>query len=200
MAGPMIEEKARYDAVAIALHWLIAAGVVALVAIGLAMVNLKLAPLATFQLYQLHKSIGVTVLLAAGVRLCWRLTHRPPPLPQAMPEAERRAAAAAHVALYALLILLPLSGWALVSASPLNIQTVLYGVLPWPHLPALPDLADKAPVEAALKSLHHLLAFALVALIAIHASAALRHQFILRDGMLWRMLPLGRRPAARDPK
>ena len=109
--------RIRYDAVAIGLHWLIALGILALIAIGLTMTRMDLGPMAKFQLYQLHKSIGITVLLAAMLRVLWRLTHRPPALPDAMPRLERKAAKGAHAALYAFLFFLPLTGWALVSAS-----------------------------------------------------------------------------------
>jgi len=181
--------RTRYDAVAIGLHWLIALGILALIAIGLTMTHMDLGPMAKFQLYQLHKSIGITVLLAAAVRVLWRLTHRPPALPDAMPPLERKAAEGAHVALYAFLFFLPLTGWALVSASPFNIPTVLYGAVPWPHLPVLSTLEDKAPVEHVLKLVHGKAAWLLIALVLVHAGAALRHHFILRDGILRRMLP-----------
>ncbi|MDB5394179.1 MAG: cytochrome [Rhodospirillales bacterium] len=183
--------QARYDAVAIVLHWLVALGILALVVIGLSMTHGNFGLASKFRLYQLHKSIGITVLLAAILRLAWRLTHRPPPLPVTMPPLERKAADGVHLALYAFLFFLPLTGWALVSASPLNLPTVLYGVVPWPHLPMLADLENKAPLEHVLKLIHGKGAWLLIALFAVHLGAALRHQFILRDGILRRMLPIG---------
>jgi len=189
----------RYTIVAITLHWLIALGVLALIAIGLAMVKFGLPPLRQFQLYQLHKSIGITVLLLVVARIAWRLGHRPPPLPPALPIMERRAASAAHLALYALIVLMPMTGWALVSSSRFNIPTVLYGVVKWPHLPYLPTLHDKARVEAAMKLVHGYGGWVLLGLVALHAAAALRHHFLLRDDSLWRMLPLLRRPSATKP-
>jgi cytochrome b561 len=179
----------RYGAVAIGLHWLIALGILALIVIGLSMTHLDLSPMTKFQLYQLHKSVGITVLFAATPRVLWRLTHRAPPLPAVMPPLERKAAEGAHTAFYVFLFFLPLTGWALVSASPFNIPTVLYGIVPWPHLPVLPTLEDKAPVEYALKLIHGKAAWLLILLVGIHAGAALRHYFILRDGILQRMLP-----------
>jgi cytochrome b561 len=110
-------------------------------------------------------------------------------LPSTMPHLERKAAEGAHIALYAFLFFLPLTGWALVSASPFNIPTVLYGIVPWPHLPVLSTLEDKAPVEHVLKLIHGKAAWLLITLVLIHAGAALRHHFILRDGILRRMLP-----------
>jgi cytochrome b561 len=159
----------RYTWVAIILHWTIALGVLGLVVMGWVMTHARLSPMRLFQLYQLHKSVGVTILLAAVLRLAWRLTNRPPELPADM------------------------SGWALVSASVLDIPTVLFGVIPWPDLPGLPH---KAPAEDAFKALHAWLAWGLLALVGLHAAAALRHHFVKRDPVLIHMLPFVRAPRA----
>ncbi|TGD98611.1 cytochrome b [Methylobacterium nonmethylotrophicum] len=187
----------RYTIVAIVLHWLIALGILALLALGLAMTRGPLSPMDRFAFYQWHKSIGLTVLVLMALRLAWRLFNPPPPLPEAMPTAERRAAGAAHLALYGLLLAMPLVGWAMVSASPYNIPTVLYGAIPWPHLPVLPELPNKAAVEGALKLVHSYGAWLLIALLLLHVGAALRHHLVLRDDTLWRMLPLVPRARAK---
>ena len=179
----------RYSAVAILLHWASALGVLALIGMGLTMTHAGLAPMRQFPLYQWHKSVGITVLVLTGLRLAWRLFHRPPPHPAGMPARERRAAGAAHAILYGLLIGLPLTGWAVVSLSPFNIPTVLYGLVPWPHLPLAPLLTDPAGAEGAVKLLHAYGAWFLTALLVLHVAAALRHHLILRDGVLARMLP-----------
>ena len=181
----------RYDSVALVLHWLTAAAVLGLLVAGMTMTRLHPGSALQFSLYQLHKSVGITVLALTLVRIGWRLGHRPPPLPPAMPAWERRAAAAGHLGLYALLLGLPLSGWAAVSASPFNIPTVLYGLLPWPHLPGLATLAPSAKLaaEALLKQIHDAGAWTMLALLAAHVGAALRHHFQLRDGVMARMLP-----------
>jgi cytochrome b561 len=186
----------RYTLVAIILHWVMALGIVALAGIGLAMTHLDLGPMKLFQLYQLHKSIGITILLAAVLRLIWRLAHRPPELPSSMPPIARRMAESSHLSLYVLLLALPLTGWALVSASVLDIPTVLYGFVPWPHLPILSTLDNKKPVEDALKLVHAYGAWALIALVAGHAGAALHHHFIAGDDVLRRILPGGRNRSA----
>ena len=186
-AGAPAGGRSTYSSVAIGFHWLIA--VLMLTNIGLAWYFGSLKYPADVPPIQLHKSIGITVLFAMVLRVLWRLIHRPPPLPDAMPPLERTAAEGAHAALYAFLFVLPLTGWALVSASPFNIPTVLYGVIPWPHLPVLSTLEDKAPVEHVLKLVHGYAAWLLIALVLVHAGAALRHHFILRDGILRRMLP-----------
>jgi cytochrome b561 len=189
----------RYTNVAIALHWLIALAILAMVVIGLTMVHVKLAPVDKFKLYQLHKSIGITILALVLLRLLWRLLNRPPVLPADMPRWERQAAEATHVLLYFFMIGLPLVGWAAVSASPFNLPTVLYGILPWPHLGFLSNLpsASKKPIADALALVHAYGAYALIAFIALHAGAALRHYILLHDTILQRMIPglprLGRR-------
>lgn len=184
----------RYSAVAILLHWASALAALVLIGLGLTMTHAALAPLRQFQLYQWHKSVGVTVLALTVLRLLWRLTHRPPPHPVGMQARERRAAAVAHHLLYLLLVGLPLTGWAVVSLSPFNIPTVLYGLVPWPHLPLAAHVPDPAAAEGLLKQVHALGAWFLAALLAVHVAAALRHHFLLRDDVLRRMLP-GRRPS-----
>lgn len=178
-----------YGLVAMALHWVMALGVLVLIAMGLIMVHANLGPARLFQLYQLHKSIGITVLLTAVLRLAWRLTHRPPDLPEEMPRMETAAAAGSHGLLYFLLFAQPISGWAVVSASALGIPTVLFGVIPWPHLPYLATVSSNSTVENTLEQVHAYGAYLLIAIIGIHVAAALWHHLIVRDDVLLRMLP-----------
>ena len=188
----------RYTGVAIILHWLIAAGILTLIVMGLVMDHLSLDPMRVFQLYQLHKSIGITVMVLIALRIVWRLTHRPPELPGDMKGLERVAAHLTHGALYGLQMFMPLSGWAMVSVSALGIPTLLYGTILWPDLPVLSTLQNKAPVEAALKAVHHWGGWFLLALIGLHIAAALRHHFVLNDNTLRQMLPaIGRKPVPR---
>lgn len=185
-----INTRSRYGAVAIALHWAIAFGIVFQLVLGPVMTSPHVDKFAQFRQYQLHKSIGITVLLLMLARLAWRLGHKPPPLPADMPVWERKAAHFTHVMFYVLGIGMPLVGWALVSSSPLNLPTVLYGIIPWPHLPILSTLTDKAPVEAVFKVLHDKAGFLLLLLVLLHVAAALRHQFFKGDGVLGRMIPV----------
>ncbi len=179
----------RYDRVALLLHWLTALAVFGLLGLGFVMTSLPPASSLQFQLFQWHKSVGISVLALTLLRLAWRLLYRPPALPAAMPVWEKLAAEANHVLLYALLLLMPLCGWALVSVARFNVPTVLYGVLPWPHLPVLATLPDKAPVETLMRRLHDAGGWLLVALLALHIGAALRHHWLLGDDVLRRMLP-----------
>lgn len=170
----------RYTLPAITLHWLLAAAILGSLAVGTYMTGLSLSP-TRLKLYNWHKWAGVVILALSALRLAWRLGHRPPPaLPG--PGWQQRLAGATHAAMYVLCFAVPLAGWAYSSAA--GFPVVLFGV--WP----LPDFvtADRALAEA-LKPLHRLLAWALAALVALHVAAALKHQWIDRDGLLRRMLP-----------
>ena len=197
-ALPRTTASRRYTAVAIVLHWAIGLAILFQLAMGLYMVQYadSLDPGVLFAAYQLHKSIGLTILMLVLVRIAWRLFHSPPPLPADLPRLEKRAAHGTHLVLYAGMLAMPLTGWAMVSASVYNIPTVLFGLMPWPHLPVLATLHDKAPVEDAFKAIHAYIGFGLIAFVGLHASAALRHQIFKHDDVLWRMLPLWRRPRA----
>jgi cytochrome b561 len=166
---------ARFSTLARVFHWLMALMILAMLFVGAAMV-------ATVserhqQLFSIHKPIGIAVLILAALRLIWRLTHRPPPLPADLPRAQAFAALASHVLLYVLMFALPLIGWATLSAGgyPVSLGDSL--VLP-PIAPADPDL------YAVLRPLHRWGAYALFALVLLHLSAALHHGLVRRDGVL----------------
>src|SRR5580698_11625069 len=106
-------QQNRYNTVAIILHWVIALGILVQIIMGLAMTNLAISIGLKFTLYQLHKSIGITVLLAVLLRVAWRFTYTPPALPETMPKLEQHAASATHFALYVLMLAIPFTGWAL---------------------------------------------------------------------------------------
>lgn len=179
----------RYTVVAITLHWLIGIAILAMLAMGLLMVHGSLAPADKFKLYQLHKSVGLTILGLAVLRLLWRLGHRPPPLPAAMPAWEKGAAEGTHHLLYGFMIGMPLIGWALVSMSPLSIPTLWFGVLRVPDLSFLKAFGSKAVLEPILKLLHAYGAYVLIGFILLHAGAALRHHLVEHDDVLQRMIP-----------
>ncbi len=181
--------KTRYDSVAITIHWLTALAILALLAMGFVMTSAKPGSALQFSLFQWHKSVGITVLALTVLRLAWRLAHHAPALPDTMPVLEKLAAHLGHVGLYGLLFALPLSGWAVVSTSPFNIPTVLYGVLPLPHLEFLTLLAPKGTINPVVSEAHELAAWLLIALLVVHIAAALRHHFLVRDTVLTRMLP-----------
>jgi cytochrome b561 len=175
-----------YGGVAIALHWLLALAIVGSFSVGLYMSDLPFSP-QRLKLFNWHKWAGITILALSAARLLWRLARRPPALPTAtlaaMPAWQRHAHHATHALLYALFFAVPLSGWAYSSAAGFPI--VWFGVLPLPDwVPVNKELAD-----AVLKPLHQALAFTLAALVGLHVAATLKHQFVDRDGLFWRMWP-----------
>jgi cytochrome b561/polyisoprenoid-binding protein YceI len=179
------------------LHWLIAILIIAQVPLGLLMATPS-DPMQKFKLFQLHKSLGITVLLLMAVRILWRFIARAPALPVSIPGYERFGAKAVHILLYILLFALPLTGWAIVSASKLPIPTLLYRTIPWPHIGWLASLPadEKAWWAAIFSECHETLSYVLIALVSLHIAAALRHGIIIQDGVLSRMLPkIGRRPS-----
>jgi cytochrome b561 len=170
----------RYSSLAIVLHWVLALAIVGSFSVGVYMHELPVSP-QRLKLYNYHKWAGICILALSALRLLWRLTHRPPAdLP--MPAWQQRAAHATHGLLYLLFFAVPLVGWAYSSAAGFPI--VVFGMLP------LPDFVpvDKALADA-IKPFHAYLAFALAALVLVHVGAALKHQFIDRDGLLSRMWP-----------
>jgi len=192
----MAKTTSRYSSVAIVLHWTIAALIVLNIWFGWRMSGLK--GMAQFELFQLHKSIGITVLLLSIVRLGWRIINPAPPYPAAMAPIERLGASVMHWLLYGFMIVLPLTGWIIVSASPYNLPTVLFKTMPWPHLGFVHDLpmTVRQMIEMRVGTVHEWLAWSLLALAAIHVAAALKHHFWNRDDVLSRMLPLSRRKTA----
>jgi cytochrome b561 len=175
----------RYDPVAVFLHWTIGLLIILMLGGGFLMEDLPIS--IKFTVYNLHKSIGITIIALSIFRLVWRLLNPPPALPDRLPVWQKFASHAAHWALYAFMIAMPLSGWLMVSALP-KYPIVFFGLGEAPFLP-MPELADAKAVSAQLGEIHETLALGGVALILLHIGAALQHHFILRDGILRRMLP-----------
>ena len=192
----MARSLSRYSWVAIILHWLIALAILANILIAWKFNTMK-PGLAYFQIIQLHKSIGITVLLLSVLRLVWRLMNPPPPLPAHMPPWEKFAATAVHWGFYVVMIGMPLSGWVMVSTSKYNLPTLLYGKIPWPHIAPLHSLAPAAKDawSHGSQTTHGALAWLGYALIVLHVGAALKHLFIDRDDVVARMIPFLRKKA-----
>jgi cytochrome b561 len=176
---------ARYSLPAIGLHWLLGLALLGMFGFGWYMTGLPFS-MARLKLYNWHKWAGMTILALSALRLAWRLTHRPPALPpaitRAMPRWQHLAHHGTHVAMYALFFIVPLIGWAYSSAA--GFPVVWFGV--W----QLPDFvpSDKA-LAAQIKPFHAIAAYTLLALVVLHVAAALKHQFVDRDGLIGRMLP-----------
>jgi cytochrome b561 len=157
------------------LHWLMAALILAMLLIGAGMLSTTTARYP--ELLAWHRPIGIAILILALVRLGVRLTHRPPPLPADLPAIQVAAAKGSHVLLYALMIAMPLIGWAMQSAGG-------YPVILWKGMELFPILPHDIQTYGWLRCLHGLLAYAFFLLILAHLGAALFHGLIRRDGVL----------------
>ncbi|MCK9259735.1 MAG: cytochrome b [Azoarcus sp.] len=177
-----------YTRTAISLHWLMALGLIGAFSLGVYMHELPLSPF-KLKLYSWHKWTGVSLFMLVLVRLTWRLSHPAPPLPASMPAVLRVLAHATHVALYVLMLAIPLTGWLMSSAK--GFQTVWFGVVPLPDL-----LSRNAELGDLLQSVHEVLNLSMAALVVAHIGAALKHHFIDRDDILRRMLPGNRSNSA----
>ena len=188
--------RVRYSTVAIILHWTIAALVVANVLLGWQFEDLRGPDRRA--LMQVHKTIGMSILLLTLVRIAWRLVKRPPPTSQTMRRIERIAARAVHTGFYVLLLALPLSGWITISANESPRPIDMYGLFQIPPLDYFAGMERHAQddVHDAVEETHHFLAKVLVyALIPLHILGALKHQFLDGEDELGRMLPFRtRRP------
>lgn len=168
----------RYSRTAILLHWVIAALLAFQIAVGWALEDLGARG---FALFQLHKSVGMAVLALTLLRIAVRYWKpRPPKLEGGW---QGTLASAVHAGLYAFMLGAPLTGWALVSTAKVKVPTLIFGVLPLPHLPL------SAAAHEIAENGHGLLAWIGIALLALHVAGALRHHLLMRDGLLWRMVP-----------
>lgn len=180
----------RYGNVAMSLHWLIALLVIGNLCSGLLFEEFMNHDNPwRFAIIQTHKSIGLTVLAVSAIRLIWRLVNPVPPLPLEMSALMKFLARLTHYLFYFLIIAMPLAGWLLVSASPTGIQTMYFGLFPWPNLPFFDRLArpERAHDTHLFAAAHSYMAFLAIALVFLHVAAALYHQFIRHDNVLRRM-------------
>jgi cytochrome b561 len=180
----------RYGVATLAFHWIMAVLILFMFVLGPYMKSLPETDPSQFFLFQLHKSVGLTILSLAVLRIAWRFATPSPEFPASMEAWERLTARRVHFLLYLLMIAVPAMGWAAVSASPLSVPTMWFGLFEWPHLSFLSDLprAEKRDIEPVLAGGHGVLAFSMISLSAIHTAAALKHHFWDRDDVLKRML------------
>lgn len=170
-----------YTGVAIALHWLTAVLVLITWPLGLYGASFRNAE--GQAVTEIHKPIGIIILTATLVRLVWRARHQPPPLPEATVRLQRIGASASQAALYALLILMPISGWWMTSAFHKH-QIDMFGLFKVPYLPVKPGM----PSAVAAHGGHQLLGWTVLVLVALHGAAAIKHHLIDKDRVLSRML------------
>ncbi|HEY2976932.1 MAG TPA: cytochrome b [Burkholderiaceae bacterium] len=174
----------RYGAVALALHWLMAAVLVALLAMGLYMASLPDVGFDTRKIVLIlyHKQLGLVALMLAALRLAWRVGSVLPSLVRTLPEWQKVIARFVHLSFYGLMFALPITGWLMSSAA--GIPVPLFGLFDLPDLVPYSDRSFQA-----LVAIHKWLGYALIACIAVHVGAALRHHFVLKDETLRKMWP-----------
>jgi cytochrome b561 len=183
----MAEPRNRYSIISLIFHW----GLALLVLTQILLISAHDAtegPLSR-EFVQIHKAVGLSILVLTLARIVWRLANPALPLPGEMPRWEKIAARATHVLFYVLLIGLPLTGWAASSAGGRPI--LWFGLFDWPLLP----VERSRDLARSLMGLHGAAVKLLYVLMALHVLAALKHQFVDRDNVLHRMIPLiPRRP------
>jgi cytochrome b561 len=162
------------------LHWITAALVLTTIPIGVAAVNVHPGPLQDF-LYNLHRSIGATIIPLVIVRLGYRLTHPPLPLPDDIPPLQGRMARATHWGLYVLLIVQPFLGW--LATSAYGAPIIVFGLFQLP-----PIWSQDQPLSERLFPVHQLIGLAIACLATLHIGAALYHHLIRKDRVLLRMI------------
>lgn len=159
-------------------HWILAILVILNLASGLLHEPLE----KVVQLMTVHKSFGLIILLVTIGRIIWRLRWKKPALPDHVSPLERMAASTTHVVLYALMLIMPLTGWIFSSAGKYPLS--FFGLFLWPKLPISKDGPFAGPAHEG----HEILGWVMLALVVLHIAAALRHHFVLKDGILRRMM------------
>jgi cytochrome b561 len=181
----------RYTGPAIVLHWLIAIGIIANVA--LAWIWPHLADAQVRPAIDTHKSIGITILGLAIMRLLWRLTHRPPPLPTRYQRWEITASHVTHWLLYLLIFVMPLTGWIMDSAykDAATHPMFWFGLFEWPRIGAILHMApgSREWVHTVFGAAHVTASYVLYLLFTLHVAGALKHQWWDRERELQRMMP-----------
>ncbi|NIA72083.1 cytochrome b [Pelagibius litoralis] len=172
-----------YRTTARSLHWIVALAVLATIPVGQWMTTEGLERSLQDSLYIFHKNAGVLILLAVVLRLVYRAVYPPPPLPATVPDWQRRASAVSHLTLYALLIVMGVSGYIRVKAGGFPIE-----MLDALQVPSLVPRSDSLAGTA--KAVHSYARLVLVAFIVLHIAAALYHAVWLKDGVFSRMWPL----------
>lgn len=185
----MTASSARYTPTAVVLHWLIAVLIVINVSLTWAVDSVPDTWVRPF--IDTHKSIGITVLGLAVMRLLWRSAHPPPPLPSAYSRRVQRIAHVAHWLLYALMIALPLSGWMHDSAwkDAASHPMRWFDLFPWPRIGWIMGIEPqrKEVLHTWFGQIHASLGYVLYGLFVLHVGAALKHQYVDKAPELQRM-------------
>ena len=174
----LTNNETHFGLVAIIFHWLMALLIIGLLGVGLYMTGLPIG-IQKLKLYGWHKEFGILVLALVILRIIWRLTNTTPVL--SLPKLELLAARLAHLALYVLMLAMPLSGWLMTSAA--GLPPSFFGLFILPSL-----VAPNDELRQLFALAHEWLAYGLIGIIGVHTLAALKHHFIDKDNVLKRMI------------
>ncbi|MFC7053109.1 cytochrome b [Hansschlegelia quercus] len=174
----MADELPRFTPLQRLIHWLMAAGIIAMLFIGVGMVSTIAATHLT--LVSIHKPLGVALLALVIIRIAVRFRYGAPPLPVDLPSPMKLAAKASHYAFYGLMVAMPLIGWAMLSAAD-------YPITLWGGFNLPPIVAPSRELHALLWDAHRTLAFVFFTLVLLHVAAALFHALVRRDGVFQQM-------------
>ncbi len=185
-------DQGRYTGVAIALHWIMAALLISVIFYGWWLTDQRDAISSYEEFLELksgfnwHKTAGILILVLSLFRLFWRVTHKVPPLPEGMADWERIGARFSHIAFYVFMIGLPIGGYMAASAYGPEQPILLFDAIELPKFP-VPQTPE---FQALTGSMHGSGSWGLIALMALHIAAAMKHEFVKNDGVLARMIPI----------
>jgi cytochrome b561 len=177
-----VDPRARYTSVAIALHWIIT--VLIVLQFVFAWTSEDLPKAQQMQVMGWHMANGLLILALSIFRVIWRVANPAPSFVKTLRPWESRLASIVHGLFYFLIVAIPLFGWSMVSGSPRGGPVSFFGLFYVPRLP----LPQAKPIHENFAMLHEAFAWALLALLALHVLAALKHQFLDRDGTMRRIL------------
>lgn len=174
----------KYNQIAVFLHWLMAISFFLMLASGFYMKNFVTDLSFKYKLYQWHKSLGLLLLCLAIYRIFWRLKHQPPSLPNQFNQFTQKLARLGHISFYFWMLMLPLTGWIIVSSSYLDLPTYIFGLFEWPHITFI---ADNEKINEFAILFHFVLALSFLFMIVIHIFAFLKHLIIDKVNLLKRI-------------
>lgn len=162
-----------------------AAALLLMITSGLAFDNLEMSKSLKFNMYQWHKSLGILLLLAVTFRIIWRILHYPPQMPNQFSRLDKILGKIGHIALYVGMILMPITGWVMVSSSAYGLPTIIFGWFEWPHIP---ELSGNKFLNTISKTMHEFIAYGFIVLVVIHVGAVIKHAKYDGVNLLKRML------------
>lgn len=180
----MASSPSRYNSAAIILHWVMALAFFFMLGSGIVMEYVEIEKSLKFNLFQWHKSAGLLLLAAFVIRIAIRFASRVPKLPENFVPWEKIAAKAGHWGLYALMVLMPLSGWIMVSSSVYGLPTIIFNMFEWPHIPGLEGNEE---IHELSEEAHFYLAIIFGLLIIAHIGAVIKHAIFDKENLLTRM-------------